>query len=127
MSKNFPLIGGTRNVAGGDGMTMRNWMSTPRRADDVTASRWRGPLFLDWAPSIWWREPEPGQAYAVRRTIEPPGSVTFPICAWCRHVIWDWPHFAEETPGNAVCDACGEEEAEQQRREDDWFNGRSGQ
>jgi hypothetical protein len=67
-------------------------MLPTKRNDDQAAGRWRGPLFDDWH----------------HRTLRPPRSVTFPICVACHYVIWDWPHFAEPVPDNAICDDCSE-------------------
>ena len=35
-----------------------------------------------------------------------PNCITFPICALCGHVIWDWPHYKEEMEGEYCCDEC---------------------
>lgn len=50
------------------------------------------------------------RAKGYYETIEKPRSVTFPICSCCGHVCWNWPHFEEEVPESAACDACAEEE-----------------
>jgi hypothetical protein len=76
----------------------------PRRNDDLAASRWRGPIFWDWLPDFVWKDG------VEAKTIEQPKSVTFLICAFCNRLIWSWPHFEEEIPENAICDACAEEE-----------------
>jgi len=72
----------------------------PKRNDDGAAKRWRGPM----------RMPEPLMWYGDAKTVEPPNSVTFPICSFCRHIIWDWPHFEEPVADNSVCEACFKEE-----------------
>ena len=94
---------------------------TPPRQDGEAAARWRGPLFDRWDLALSWREPviAGGETYMAYRFLERPNSVTFPICSCCRHVIWEWPHFEEQVPENAACDACCEEEMESQRRENE--------
>lgn len=77
------------------------WRPQRPRNDEIEARRWRGPLNLDY------------------RQFGRPQSVTFPICSWCRHIIWDWPHYEEEVPKDALCEACWKEEVEAQQREDD--------
>jgi hypothetical protein len=78
----------------------------PDRDDAELAKRWRGYLVRDWASPVTWRD---GVYYCG---IEPPQSVTFPICSVCGHIIWDWPHFEEQPPSNAACDRCADESAE---------------
>lgn len=71
-------------------MSVFDYFRPPKRNDDDAARRWRGPLF--------------------HGLLDPPGSVTFPICCLCGHVIWDWPHFEEPVPKQACCDACAKED-----------------
>lgn len=82
------------------------------RNDAAKAGRWRGPLFGDLKPSLVWRDKDGGY-----KNLRRPGSVTFPICAFCRHVIWDWPHFEEPVPDNAICMECFRYDEEQERRD----------
>lgn len=83
----------------------------PRRDDEKNAKRWRGPLFWGWGiPISWWTK----KGY---EKLDPPKSVTFPICAFCQHIVWEWPHFEEEVPHNAVCEQCFKEEEEANERE----------
>jgi hypothetical protein len=82
----------------------------PEREDQPTAARWRGLLFCDFTSPIMWKD-------EYYRMLEPPRSVTFPICAFCDRVIWDWPHFEEPVPVNAVCEVCFKEEEEANRRD----------
>jgi hypothetical protein len=73
-------------------------------ADEGDARRWRGALFEGFRSPLKWVH---GGYY---RMLETPKSVTFPICISCDHVIWNWPHFEEEVPDNAICDDCAEKE-----------------
>jgi hypothetical protein len=71
----------------------------PKRDDDAEVRRWRGPLFCDLESPLMWKD-------KYYKLLDPPNSVTFPICAGCGHVIWDWPHFEEEVPAQAICSQC---------------------
>jgi hypothetical protein len=82
----------------------------PRRNDNKEAARWRGPLFEDFSCELIWNDPLKGCT-----SLEPPRSVTFPICQFCGHVIWDWPHFEEPVPDGAVCTTCAEEDERRER------------
>jgi hypothetical protein len=77
----------------------------PHRDDDAAAARWRGELFRGLRGGMMWRDEERGYI-----TLPRPNSVTFPICTCCDHVIWDWPHFEEKVPHNAICDECAKDE-----------------
>jgi hypothetical protein len=79
----------------------------PERNDGSNVRRWRGALFWHFDSPLVWKGKDHYEA------IEFPHSVTFPICHLCHHVIWDWPHFEEEVPENACCEACGNEEEDQ--------------
>jgi hypothetical protein len=87
----------------------------PKRDDEAKARRWRGSLFGKLSSPLMWRDKWLG-SYQM---LEAPKSVTFPICAFCEHVIWEWPHFEEEVPDNAICEQCFKEEEEAQKRDDD--------
>ena len=87
-----------------------NWHLPPKRNDDATVRPWRGPLFHRLGAGMVWKE---GAAY---RSLDKPSSVTFPICQLCRHIVWDWPHFEEPVPGNAICEACFREEDRESER-----------
>lgn len=81
------------------------WRHRAGRHDDANAERWRGDLFGDMKlPRVCWKE---GASYGF---LKPPKSVTFPICACCDHIIWEWPHYEEEVPEDTMCDRCAEEE-----------------
>jgi hypothetical protein len=77
----------------------------PKRDDEKAARRWRGPLFAELSDT--------------HPNIDTPGSVTFPICAFCGHVVWEWPHFEEPVPKDAICDQCLREEIAAQERDND--------
>jgi hypothetical protein len=81
-----------------------------KRKDDKGVARWRGPLFFDFNSPLMWKD----EYYQM---LEPPNSVTFPICAFCNHIIWDWPHFEEKVPEHALCTPCGKEEEDAIERE----------
>jgi hypothetical protein len=78
-------------------------------SDDEAAARWRGYLF----------EKTPRCCGPVETR---PKSVTFPICAFCSRVIWNWPHYEEAIDLEHLCDDCAREEIEAQQRdaERDW-------
>lgn len=77
----------------------------PKRDDEADARHWRGPLFLGRStPPLMWYE---NGAYEM---IKHPKSVTFPICAFCRHIIWNNPHFEELITDQWICDTCFKEE-----------------
>jgi hypothetical protein len=81
----------------------------PKRDDEQEARRWRGPLFKTlFAGELAWRN---GASFGF---LEWPRSVTFPICSWCNHVCWDWPHFGEPVPENPICTQCGIDEQRHQ-------------
>jgi len=75
-----------------------------KRDDETEARKWRGPLFADTLTPLMWKE---DGHYEMLKT---PRSVTFPICAGCGHIIWDWPHFEEPVPDEACCNACAQED-----------------
>jgi len=83
------------------------WKNRPGRHDDANAERWRGDLFGEGSrfPHLMWKQ---DGAYHL---IDPPKSVTFPICTLCGHVVWEWPHYEEPVPDNAVCERCFIEES----------------
>ena len=87
-------------------MDLRDIYPEPKRDDEKNAKRWRGALFWQIASPLSWFDSLKGYYCFIER----PRSVTFPICELCGHVIWDWPHFEEEVPDHACCDACAEEE-----------------
>lgn len=78
----------------------------PQRDDEREAKRWRGALFWGLSVPLSWKDHQQG----FYDHIKAPKSVTFPICFCCQHIIWDWPHFEEEVPDNAICDTCAEDE-----------------
>jgi hypothetical protein len=80
------------------------------RNDEAVAQRWRGPLFKELRPEMSGFE-----LVTFAQILDVPRSVTFPICALCSHVVWDWPHYEEEVPKNAICNECAEEEETSQR------------
>jgi hypothetical protein len=82
----------------------------PKRNDEANARRWRGPLFENQFLPLVWRNKD-----GSYQTLRGPRSVTFPICDFCGHVIWEWPHFEEQVPEGAVCDQCFREEDERGR------------
>jgi len=83
-----------------------------KRDDEANARRWRGPLFENLRlPSLMWRDKD-----GSYQTLRGPRSVTFPICALCGHIIWEWPHFEEQVLENAICDQCFREEQDAQER-----------
>ena len=84
-------------------------MST--RNDDAAVRRWRGPLFKELRPEMSGFE-----LVTFAQILDVPRSVTFPFCTLCNHVIWDWPHYEEDVPENAICDECAEEEEEAGQR-----------
>jgi hypothetical protein len=85
-------------------MTIIPFPKTPRhRHNDAKAQVWMGELFNDYRCPLMWK----GDKYW--EFLEPPRSVSFPICEGCGHIIWDWPHFEEEVPKNACCDECAED------------------
>jgi hypothetical protein len=69
-------------------------------SDDKALQRWRGALFEDLQCPLMWK----GKEYY--EFLKAPNSVTFPICEGCGCVIWEWPHFEEQVPENAVCETC---------------------
>ena len=75
-------------------------------SDEDKATRWHGALFEDFRSPLIWKD----EYYEM---LKPPNSVTFPICEGCQRIIWDWPHFEEQVPQNAVCETCFREEEEQ--------------
>jgi hypothetical protein len=87
-----------------------NWFPPPKRDDDATAKRWRGPLFWRFRSTLTWKERPPDKDYSRYEFLQSPQSVTFPICAMCHHVIWEWPFFEETPPANAICDQCCKDE-----------------
>lgn len=89
------------------------WFPKPERNDDANAKRWRGALFWNFDPVLQWK----GKEYY--ECLQSPKSVTFPICEACNHVIWEWPHFEEPVPENAICEACAKEIEEDEAREND--------
>ena len=90
-----------------------NWQP-PKRNDEEDARRWRGPLFFDLEPPVrWWRE----KAKLNIERLDPPKSVTFAICCFCSHIIWDWPFYEEEVPANSICSQCFKEEEEANDRD----------
>jgi hypothetical protein len=93
-------------------MDMSEYLGPAKRDDEHNARRWRGRLFGSLRSSFMWKD---GHSY---KRVELPRSVTFPICFFCAHVIWDWPHFEEPVPENAVCEKCAQEEKEAEER--DW-------
>jgi hypothetical protein len=84
----------------------------PKRDDESKAKCWRGPLFDDYYSPIMWKD-------GSYKRLAPPHSVTFPICGFCGHVVWEWPHFEEPVPDNAVCEACFKEDEDAAER-DQW-------
>ena len=92
---------------------MSRYFPKPRRNDHAQAMRWRGALFWEFDPPLMWKD------FDHYEMLERPGSVTFPICEGCGHVIWDWPHFEEEVPKHCICDRCAEEDEEGQWLDDD--------
>lgn len=87
-------------------MNISKYMRPPKRDDDGDANKWRGPLFWTFdSPIAWLSKKGPYHEW-----LKPPGSMTFPICELCRHVVWEWPHFEEAVPENAICGKCAEEE-----------------
>lgn len=86
-------------------MDMRKYF--PKRVADETKVRpWTGTLFDDLKSPLMWKQD------GYYQMLEPPKSVTFPICGGCGVIIWNWPHFEEEVPDNAWCDDCAREDAE---------------
>jgi hypothetical protein len=83
----------------------------PKRNDDENLKAWRGPLFTKFRSPIAWPE-----GVSVD-WLKPPHKVTFPICALCRHIIWNWPHYDEEITPESICDACAQEEIDAQERD----------
>jgi hypothetical protein len=79
-----------------------NFPKTPRRGNDAEVRAWMGELFKDFRSPIVWKD-------KYYEFLEPPQSVSFPICQGCGHIIWNWPHFEEEVPKNAACDDCAKE------------------
>lgn len=75
-------------------------------SEDKAAQRWCGVLFEDFRSPLMWKD-------KYYHTLEPPHSVTFPICIACGRLVWDWPHFEEEVPSNAVCETCFREANEE--------------
>ena len=90
------------------------WFPPPKRNDESAAKRWRGPLFWSVKSPLSWKTEDGYLGF-----LELPRSVTFPICCFCNHLIWEWPHFGEEVPENALCGECFREEEEAQRRDDE--------
>ena len=83
-------------------MTIIPFPKIPRGyRNDAKARMWMGSLFEGFRSPIMWKD-------RYYEFLEPPRSVSFPICEGCGHVIWDWPHFEEEVPKNAACDECAE-------------------
>ena len=80
-------------------MNVADW-PVPERDDEANARRWRGCLFHKLAAGLVWKDKATG-CYEMLRA---PASVTFPICEACGHVIWDWPHFEEPVPKQAICE-----------------------
>ena len=74
--------------------------------DEREARQWRGALFEGFKSPLMWLD----KAKGYYEMLEPPTSVTFPICGFCGHIIWDWPHFEEPIPEKAICDKCCEED-----------------
>lgn len=90
-----------------------NWQGPD---DSEEAARWRGQLFPfgDWNLfGARWRDAQKGHYCSI----EPPGSVTFPICSSCGRIVWTWPHFEEPVPQGAACDHCAREAEEDAARE----------
>jgi hypothetical protein len=90
-------------------MAIEDWIFAPGpdRDDEQQAKRWRGSLFHDFDSPLMWKDKH-------YKLLEPPNSVTFPICAVCHHIIWNWPHFQEDPPKEAMCDVCWDEEERSQ-------------
>jgi hypothetical protein len=78
-------------------MNIDDFFPPPERDDGANAKRWRGPLFWKFKSPLHWLErwDDKTRYYS---SLDPPRSVTFPICISCGHVIWDWPHFEEDVP-----------------------------
>ena len=74
----------------------------PERDDEANARYWRGSLFGELVSPLMWKDKWLGYF----ETLKSPKSVTFPICQGCNHIIWEWPHFEEPVPENAICDQC---------------------
>lgn len=96
---------------------VRDFFQPPEWNDDEIAARWRGPVFFKRSSPVTWkvRDPvPPGPKWKALGVddfwhyfdIACPKSVTFPICHMCGRLVWDWPHFEEEVPDNAVCNGC---------------------
>lgn len=45
-----------------------------------------------------------------------PTSVTFPICAFCKLIIWNAPLYEESLEAEWLCDDCARKEIEAQER-----------
>ncbi len=74
---------------------------------------WRKPIgesLHDELRNWRWDVPTP-----ISKVLGKPKSVTFPICAFCRNVIWNFPHYEEEV-GECLCDDCARKEIEQQEQ-----------
>jgi len=66
-----------------------------KRDDEAGARRWRGQLFRSFHSPLMWKD-------KYYKTLKRPNSVTFPICEFCHHIVWEWPHY--EVAGAARCD-----------------------
>jgi hypothetical protein len=84
-----------------------------KRDDEANARRWRGQLFRGLRTPLVWRDKWKGHYENLHR----PRSVTFPICEICDHIVWEWPHFEEEVPQNAICEICFKREQNSQERD----------
>jgi hypothetical protein len=102
-------------------MTFASSFKPPKRNDDDRARRWRGPLFDNMSSPLTWMEDlldyPVGKYRKYYKALEQPKSVTFPICAICNHIVWEWPHFEEAVPDNAICGQCFKEEEEANERD----------
>ena len=82
----------------------------PKRDDEADARHWRGPLFSGFKSPLMWKD-------GHYKMLEEPKSVTFPVCGFCRHIIWNNPFFEETVTDNWICDTCFKEEERDSERD----------
>lgn len=73
------------------------------RRNDAKARAWLGNVIGDLKSPIVWKD-------KYYKMLPAPNSVTFPICAGCGCIIWDWPHFEEEVPEECACEDCANDD-----------------
>jgi hypothetical protein len=67
---------------------------------------WRGSPFHEWSQSVLSYISWDGHPAKDGVWIEPPKSVTFPLCCACGQILWDQPVYEEDIPDEWICSAC---------------------